>query len=470
MQMAKLKINPTLIVSIPKAYYPEIEWLLLWVFGRLDNFTYQCKVIDDSNVIFSLEGKKLILPQIFFTKAKQNWLSKESLPESTLDEWQIKWSELEEKLINPNLPLIYGEEGFYLLSENEYTLNLDVLGSCFFLLTRYEEFVDPKIDKHSRFVASQSVAFKSEFLERPLADEYIEVLFASMQKIWSYLNFNYKQFNFQISHDVDEPALYAFKKFKSFVRSVVGNLVRGNFRKAWLISLIWRNSRAKINSLDPFNTFNWIMNLVETANSRSTFYFLAGRNNKLYDGEYEIDHPALVQLMTDIYRRGHQIGLHPSYEAAVNFELLAEEQRKLENTKRKILKSGKSHGARMHYLRWFGPHTWQALADNGLQHDASLGFAEHIGFRCGTCHPFQAYDVINNRSIDIIVRPLTVMDVSVMDTVYMSLGTGEDAFLRIDKVRQACKKVNGVFTLLWHNSRLVKQEERELFQRVVRTM
>lgn len=468
--MAKLKLNSTFVVSIPKAYYREIEWLLLWIFSRLNNFTYKCEVADASNVIFSFEGKKLVLPQTFFPKAKNNWLSKESLPKSKLHEWQIKWTELENKLIKPSLPLLYGEEGFYKLTESEYILKLDILGSCFFLLTRYEEFIDPKIDKHSRFVSSQSVAFKSGFLERPLADEYIEVLFASMKKIWSDLNFDYKQFTFQISHDVDQPALYAFKKFKSFVRVIACNLVRGNFTKAWEISLIWINSRAKINPLDPFNTFNWIMNLVESANSRSTFYFLTGRHNKLYDGEYEIDHPAIVKLVTDIYRRGHQIGLHPSYDAALNFDLLANEQSKLNQLKRKIVKSGVSHGARMHYLRWLGPQTWQAMADNGLQHDASLGFAEHIGFRCGTCHPFQAYDVINNRPVDILVRPLTVMEVSVIDNVYMALGTGEEAFLRIDKVRQACKKVNGVFTLLWHNSRLVKDDERVLFKRIVQTM
>jgi hypothetical protein len=468
--MAELKLDSTFVVSIPKAYYREIEWLLLWIFGRLNNFTYQCEVADASNVIFSFEGKRLVLPQTFFPKAKNNWLSKESLPKSKLDEWQIKWTELENNLIKPSLPLLYGEEGFYKLTESEYTLKLDILGSCFFLLTRYEEFIDPKIDKHSRFVSSQSVAFKSGFLERPLADEYIEVLFTSMKKIWSNLNFDYKQFNFQISHDVDVPALYAFKKFKSFVRVIACNLVRGNFTKAREISLIWMNSRAKINPLDPFNTFNWIMNLVESANSRSTFYFLTGRHNKLYDGEYEIDHPAIVQLITDIYRRGHQIGLHPSYDAALNFDILADEQSKLNQLKRKIVKSGVSHGARMHYLRWLGPQTWQAMANNGLQHDASLGFAEHVGFRCGTCHPFQAYDVINNRPIDILVRPLTVMEVSVIDNVYMALGTGEEAFLRIDKVRQACKKVNGVFTLLWHNSRLVKEDERALFKRIVQTM
>lgn len=468
--MAQLNLNSTLEISIPKAYYIEIEWLLKWVFNRLLNFNYRCESTNDANVIFSLDGKKLILPQVFFYKAKQNWLINKSLPDLALDTWLIDWPELNESLINNELPIIYGEEGLIKLSPNEYILKLDVLGSCFFLLTRYEEFISPQKDGHNRFLASQSVAFKSDFLERPLADEYIELLFASMQKLWSDLNFTFRKSNFQVSHDVDVPALYAFKNFKSILKIVVSNLFRGNISRVWSIFLVWTKSQREIHTIDPFNTFTWIMNLVEEANARSTFYFLGGRHNELYDGDYEIDHPAIIQLMSDIYRRGHKIGLHPSYEAAVNFDYLVEEQFKLGNAIKKILKVPEPYGARMHYLRWFGPKTWQAMADNGLQHDASLGFAGHVGFRCGTCHPFQAYDVINNRSIDIVVRPLTVMEVSVIDSEYMALGTGEEAFKRIDKIRQACKKVKGEFTLLWHNSRLVEQEERKLFQRIVQTM
>ena len=174
--------------------------------------------------------------------------------------------------------------------------------------------------------------------------------------------------------------------------------------------------------------------------------------------------------MAEILRRGHKIGLHPSYAAAEKFALLAAEKRRLEAAVNKMSENGEILGARMHYLRWFGPHVWRAMANNGLQHDASLGFADHIGFRCGTCHPFQGYDVVHNQTIDIVVHPLTVMDVSVIDPAYMALGSGEAAFTRIDAIRKACKKVNGDFTLLWHNSRLVHEAERKLFQQIVQTM
>jgi hypothetical protein len=468
--MAKLISNSPFLILIPTAHRIEIDWLLEWVFGRLESFSFEKKYHDENYLAFIQDDKKLILPQVFFKKAKLNWLSIESLPESVLNNWLIDWPELESSLIDSSLPILYGSEGLLQIDEKNYVLNLDVLGSSFFLLTRYEEFVNPCMDIHHRFLASDSIAFKSGFLERPLADEYVLVLFASLKKIWPQLCLNLRKSEFQISHDVDVPALYAFKSFISLVKPIIRNLINGEFKKVGLIFLCKLMSKTKIYSSDPFNNFEWIMNQIESIDAKSTFYFLTGRHNEIYDGDYEVDHPAILNLISELNQRGHRIGLHPSYDAATNFDFLSEEQIKLNNAKKKISINTEPHGARMHFLRWLGPQTWHTMAQIGLEHDASLGFADHVGFRCGTCHPYQAFDVINHIPVQINVYPLTVMEVSVIDTVYMSLGTGDAAFLKIDQIRKACKKVNGVFTILWHNSRLVKIEEKNLFQKVLKTM
>jgi hypothetical protein len=78
-------------------------------------------------------------------------------------------------------------------------------------------------------------------------------------------------------------------------------------------------------------------------------------------------------------------------------------------------------------------------------------FADHEGFRCGTCHPYRPFDLERNREIDLWEVPLVVMDGTLRQ--YRRLGPDE-AVTRIVELADRCREVEGVFTLLWHNSSL----------------
>jgi len=52
------------------------------------------------------------------------------------------------------------------------------------LLTRLEEAVSNEHDAHGRFPASAALAVRSGFSQRPLADEYVEVLWWALRKLW----------------------------------------------------------------------------------------------------------------------------------------------------------------------------------------------------------------------------------------------------------------------------------------------
>ena len=66
------------------------------------------------------------------------------------------------------------------------TLDLDVFGVPFFTLTRYEEVADAgaRKDRYGRFPATASLAHRAGFLDRPIADEYAEVLGAALRRVW----------------------------------------------------------------------------------------------------------------------------------------------------------------------------------------------------------------------------------------------------------------------------------------------
>ena len=46
----------------------------------------------------------------------------------------------------------------------------DIFAASFYLISRYEEYLPHVKDKHSRFTAEESLAFKNGFLEKPLVD------------------------------------------------------------------------------------------------------------------------------------------------------------------------------------------------------------------------------------------------------------------------------------------------------------
>jgi hypothetical protein len=126
-----------------------------------------------------------------------------------------------------------------------------------------------------------------------------------------------------------------------------------------------------------------------------------------------------------------------------------------------------SFGGRMHFLRFENPVTWKGLEQAGLAYDSTLGYPEHIGFRCGTCRQFPVYHLTERRKLNLVERPLLVMDQTLLNCKYMNL-TYEEALKKCSYLANICRKYNGNFTLLWHNSHLVSSKERELYKQIVK--
>jgi hypothetical protein len=94
------------------------------------------------------------------------------------------------------------------------------------------------------------------------------------------------------------------------------------------------------------------------------------------------------------------------------------------------------------------------LAASDFLYDSSLGYADRVGFRCGTCFEYPAFDPILCKKLNIRIRPLVAMEVSVFDYNHAKFFTEDeqlDIFVSLGKI---CKKFNGYYTLLWHNNNL----------------
>lgn len=326
------------------------------------------------------------------------------------------------------------------ISKNKIHCGGDIIASTFFMLTRWEEMLKTKRDKHNRFPASESYAHKNNLLLRPIVNEYVEFFWKILRHLGLRETRLKKNFTIIPTHDVDLPKMWW--NVKDFYTSLLGALVKRRSIEEFkhLINLY---SQKKIKKKDPFDTFDQLMDLSEKNGLTSHFFFMSGgTSNK--DNFYKISHPFVKSLIRKIRKRGHKIGFHPSYNSYNNLELFKKEKNLLEEVAEQEINFG-----RQHFLRFDVTKTWSIWNDANMKWDSTISFADHVGFRSGVCYPFSTYDLLNRKKLDLIERPLIVMDGSLVTYQKSNL---KKSIQLVQVLKSRVKNYNGEFVFLWHNS------------------
>lgn len=374
--------------------------------------------------------------------------------EPTYYEWDCS-QEGFDVVVDSNIPApSYQELPGILIHENSNYVDYDFLSFIWWVLSRREEIDKSIRDEHERFSAVASHAYQHGYLMRPVVDEWIEILCQIVKRVWPSLIVKKHQFTLTVTHDVDSPSLYAFKSWPMVMRMMAGHLIkRRDILSCCYAPYIKATTRTQLHPADPFNTFNWLMDISEKNGIQSAFYFMCGKTFAKYDPDYSLEHPSIRNLLREIHDRGHEIGLHPSYGTYEQPELLVREAEQLKRVCAEENINQAGWGGRMHYLRWKQPATLYAWEQAGMAYDATLGYADHPGFRCGTCHEYPAFDPVALKALQLCIRPLIVMDCTIMGSNYLGLSI-ENAGKTFSSLTRACKSVNGNLVLLWHNSYL----------------
>ena len=429
---------------------------------------YKTQVAPIESVIIQWQGKRLELSDTFFSSVGRDWLHPKTLPIRPLAVWDTRELGLEIKLINSRIPVIYGRPECE--RQDEYCkIGLDIFGSTFFMLSRYEEAIKHERDDHERFPAKASLAYQQGFLDRPIVNEYVEILWTCMEHLWPGLERKRREFRIRVSADVDFPYGYGTKNFKLLLRQVGGDIInRRNPILAMHNMLNYHRVKQGDYSSDPFlGNFEWMMDVNEAAGNRVAFYFIANHTDPVRDGYYSIHEPVIRALIRRIYERGHEIGLHASYNS-----LRDEAQiRKEADILRKVMEEEgvmqNDVGGRQHFLRWETPATARNVELAGLTYDTTLSFAEYAGFRCGTCYEYPFYDVGERCELTLRERPLVVMEVSVFAPDYMGRSCGNDSLEVFESLKNRCRLFDGDFTMLWHNNQFPNRQAREIYKTVI---
>ena len=78
------------------------------------------------------------------------------------------------------------------------------------------------------------------------------------------------------------------------------------------------------------------------------------------------------------------------------------------------------------------------------------------------------YDLVNREILKTKQIPLIVMENTIISSAYEDLGYSEDARQRFVNLSESCRRYNGLFTLLWHNTSLQSPESRKLYLDIIK--
>jgi len=334
----------------------------------------------------------------------------------------------------------------------------DLLASAFFCLSRYEEYLPHFTDQHGRFPASESAAYRYQFLQTPVVDHWALMLAERLHERFPDFNYTCRHFDYEDTIDID--SAYCYRR-KGVLRSLLG------IGKDLFIDHKKRELQKRFRVLtkrqpDPFDTFEFILDIHQQHPTlRLKFFPLMGDYN-VYDKAISFQDNEFRQLLQHLCDYA-KMGLHASYAAHDDVEKLTVESERLSSIlHRRTVRN------RYHFLRLNLPGSYNALIDCGILHDYTMGYADEPGFRAGTGTPYPFFDLESNSETTLTIHPFVVMDSTLY---YYKKISCDEAWTLYQQLLDATQAVGGTFCALWHNQSLCEdfgwQGWSTLYKRVI---
>jgi hypothetical protein len=207
---------------------------------------------------------------------------------------------------------------------------------------------------------------------------------------------------------------------------------------------------------DPFYTFDFLRELYSDDPEKLVFFFLSGKPGG-FDRNINPKNKNWQELVMKLSSE-YKTGLHPSYKSNNDIKKLQTEQQTLSSVVSKPVTE-----SRQHFLKLSFPNTYRNLIELGIENDYSMGFADHTGFRAGTCSPFYFFDLEKEKITGLRVWPFVVMDRTL--NKYMNLNQ-EQSRKKINSLIDTVVHSGGMFISLWHNDSLSNYKEWEGWRKV----
>lgn len=205
-----------------------------------------------------------------------------------------------------------------------------------------------------------------------------------------------------------------------------------------------RIARSLFNPKDLRRQFESILRIEEAHGWRSTFFFLEGARWSPYGARYSLEDQRVRDLGSTLLGAGCEIGVHGGWYDLDDAEGYRRSADRGENAF-----GVRPTGIRNHFLRFTGVATWKAQREAGFEYDSTWGWTDRIGHRDGRMHPFEPVDPESEKSLGLVVLPLSVMDTALFRGGRLA---GAAAVEAVVSVALETARAGGLLTLLWHNN------------------
>jgi len=330
------------------------------------------------------------------------------------------------------------EEKYFFESSDDSDLPFDPFAASFYLVSRYEEYLDVKRGKYKRFPAGESILSKYGLQKKPVVNIWANLLARKLKDIYPELKFPASKFEFRSTIDIDNVWAVAHKGIYRTGGALLKTLLKpdlNDFKNR--VSIIVGSKK------DPYDTYSYLDSVFSGNEDKVTFFFLLGDYSR-YDKNIRHTNKNFRNLINRTAEK-YVIGIHPSYSSSKKKRKskVLKEKNRLENITGNPIKA-----SRQHFLRLRFPRAYRRLLKAGIEKDFSMGYSSQTGFRAGICTPYYWYDLKKETTTNLLVYPFQVMDVTLRD--YMKLSP-EEAINEILQLMEEVKKVGGIFISIWHN-------------------
>ncbi len=435
-------------IQIPKKFCSEIQYTFEILLGEFLGIPHTFNISDiGHNFLLRMEsGKNLTIFNSFFCNYTEphGYMTPQALPSIP-----INWTDSTLELAQ--LPVLFGNP-IVQINDLEINLEADIIASSYFMLSRWEEIIDDHRDQHDRSTASQSIAFKFNFLHRPIVNEYADLLWLLLLKAGYVGKRKKHEYQYVVTHDMDQP--YQWPDWKTSFKHLAGDLMVRKDLTMFTQDLSSLYKTKIQGTQDPFDRHQYLLDLADRQGYKAYFNLIVSRRSK-YDFSLSIKDPRLKSIIQTIESNGHTIGYHPGYAVHLDAKIFQGELDQLQSLVQQKISTG-----RQHYLRFKVPYTWRLWDHAGMEWESSMGYTQMPGFRCGTCYTYTVFDSLERKKLKIKEKPLLLMDATLV--YYLKDWNRTELYA----MKLSCKKHGGEWVTILHND-LVQHERLNDFEDLI---
>lgn len=333
-------------------------------------------------------------------------------------------------------------------------LPFDIFAATFYLVTRYEEYLEFQPDRHGRFCAGQSLAFKNGFLGLPVINLWAKELAKLLVRKYQNLSFKANEFKALTTIDIDEPFACRGRNLIGNISGFLHDLASAKGNSGQRLGCLRRKEK------DPYEVFDYLIDNIGKNNADSRFFFPVGEHSD-YEKNPSWKNESYRKLIREI-GCNFKIGLYPSLKASTDFKTVSTELKRL-----KAILNNPVTGSRFHFLKIAMPGSYRSISAAGIIEDYSMGYPDEYGFRAGVACPVMFYDVMEDKLTNLRIFPFQVMDVTLAAFKRLRPGTERDV---INNMISETRKAGGLFISIWHNTTLLDTPEGREWRKVFEFM